>query len=950
MPGCDLCTSSSHAVRSRARLAILAVLCLVAGVVTGGPAAGAAPTATPGTIDAGPTGRSLADGRGAPTIPLVAPANDDCSGAEVIPGAGPFPHLTAVTADITMATATGDPASPSCQPSVQRSIWYTFTPTATGLYTISSCSDAPTGTTVEDTVIGVYTSSTSACGGTYTEVPGGCDDDSCVSGFMQAVVRNIPLNAGTTYFIVVYQFGGAPPPAAGLTAVQLSVSRVNSPSNDNCSGAIPVLSGTTVTGSESLALDDYTLSGTSCFQGSGETTSCTAAGRDLVYSFTAPSAGAYSFKVQTTDTLGSGDWILVATPTCPASPAAIACSPPVLAANRNTQSVQYAGADEIWCRDMTAGETVYLVVDECAASTAGGGFALDIGPCAGESEPNDTPAEAEVYVPGSSCPFEGSIDPSGDVDFLSLGSPAPDSRLFAIADTVQSNSTNVDMRVTTGTDTLEYDDADNNTPWGADAPNISGRKLTGTADYLRISESNPVSITEPYRLYAVLQPPGFDSYQSSATPESGDSTNGTIAGANAAGNMYFAGTLTSSSDLDLYRFCAAAGDVITLGIDGDPMRDQTPVNATVSLFDSSGAQLFLFEDPNSTSSNSSGAGTLTSLTPRSPGEAATWRARYTGTYYAGIFPGFSGTRTGDYLYSIATDCRPGSDLAVDLTATAADAPDPVAAGTNLVYTIGVTNGGSDIALDAAMIDDLPVGTRFVSISGSGSGGTWSCSPPPPGSGGTVTCVNPCFPPGGSYTFTLTVSVDFCLGDGAVLTNMPALSTLTTDTDGSNDTAFVSTTVSDPAGNCDDNDPCTIDTCDALAGCSNVATTDSDNDGVCDAIDCAPADNGAFAFPAEVTAFGVAADTVTLSWASAAPASGTATVHDVLRGALGQLPVGGGPAEVCLAPGLSAAMTADAAMPAPGEGLWYLVRGRNSCGSGTYGYRASGPERVSNACP
>ena len=83
--------------------------------------------------------------------PLAPPTNDLCSGAEVIPGAGPFPYLTAVTSDITDATATGDPPLPSCQTNVSRSIWYTFTPATNGDYTISSCADGPTATTVDDT-------------------------------------------------------------------------------------------------------------------------------------------------------------------------------------------------------------------------------------------------------------------------------------------------------------------------------------------------------------------------------------------------------------------------------------------------------------------------------------------------------------------------------------------------------------------------------------------------------------------------------------------------------------------------------------------------------------------------------------------------------------------------------------------------------------------------------
>src|SRR5258708_3952724 len=120
------------------------------------------------------------------TTPLVAPANDTCAGAEVIPAAGPFPYLTTVTADITDATNAADPPLPTCQTSVSRSIWYRFPPNATATYIISSCADVPAGTTVDDTVMAIYTSSTGNCGGTYTQIPDaadtdGCDDDSCAS-------------------------------------------------------------------------------------------------------------------------------------------------------------------------------------------------------------------------------------------------------------------------------------------------------------------------------------------------------------------------------------------------------------------------------------------------------------------------------------------------------------------------------------------------------------------------------------------------------------------------------------------------------------------------------------------------------------------------------------------------------------------------------------------------
>src|SRR5436190_22328656 len=79
------------------------------------------------------------------------PTNDVCTGAELIP-ADVFPVLTSVK-DMAEATTTGDPPLPSCVfvSTFSHSLWYTFTPKATAFYTISSCADAPTATTVPDT-------------------------------------------------------------------------------------------------------------------------------------------------------------------------------------------------------------------------------------------------------------------------------------------------------------------------------------------------------------------------------------------------------------------------------------------------------------------------------------------------------------------------------------------------------------------------------------------------------------------------------------------------------------------------------------------------------------------------------------------------------------------------------------------------------------------------------
>ena len=126
--------------------------------------------------------------------------------------------------------------------------------------------------------------------------------------------------------------------------------------------------------------------------------------------------------------------------------------------------------------------------------------------------------------------------------------------------------------------------------------------------------------------------------------------------------------------------------------------------------------------------------------------------------------------------------------------------------------------------------------------------------------------------------------------------------------------------------------------------------DNDHDGVtvCGG-DCNDADAGAFALPGEVAIL-VWNNKTTLAWTPAGPGAGSGTVHDVVRGQAGQWPVGTGTSEQCLASGIGAATAIDATLPPAGTALWYLARGRNSCGAGSYGFATGGTERMSGACP
>lgn len=571
---------------------------------------------------------------------LTVPANDLPSGAEVIPAAGPFPYLTAITADITDATTSGEPL-PSCSSGslTSRGIWYRFTPTTTADYVISAAADAPTATTVDDTVMAIYTSPGGAAG-PFTEIPtagfsDGCDDDSAIFEQFQSVIVT-RLAASTEYWIIVWKFDTTAP-TAGNTAVQLRVTTITPPpANDTGAGAIALTLDIPINGSTNGAANDYELpAGSPAFTGIGQAAS-TAPGRDVVYSFIAPSTGPYSFRV--TRHNGSNPVLYVASSVPGGSPPT-SVTTTLAASNRNLSTTN--AAEEIVGLSLTAKQRVFVFLDEAAFSSSGGGvFTIEVNRTSLESEPNGTPATANALALG----IEGSIAPAGDADFFSLGTPPAGSRVFALIDGAAGNSSDFDLRVTTSTDTLEYDDEGNDPLFGGFSPNVAGTPLTGAAAFLRVSPfSAAAAQAEPYRLYAVVQP-AIGSAPAESEP------NNTLGQANSAAANYFRGTLASSTDTDLFSFAAAAGELIFLSLDEDPLRDNTPLDATLALLDSGGSVLLSVDSGGSIVSTTSGPGNLTSTTPQSPAEGLVFRASATGIYYARVT---TSSGAGDYLLSVA---------------------------------------------------------------------------------------------------------------------------------------------------------------------------------------------------------------------------------------------------------------------------------------------------------
>ena len=166
-------------------------------------------------------------------LPVVGapPANDQCAGAETIPGSGPFPWLTSVTTNMHEATTLGDPPAPAnCFGGViSNSAWYQFAPAVSGLYTVSTKFTA----TTMDSLLGIYTSP-AGCAGPFTQYV--CNDD--VGDLASAVTTN--FDAGTTYYILIWHTVGINPLRENERSLQLKVAKIEPAVNDICEFAAEI--------------------------------------------------------------------------------------------------------------------------------------------------------------------------------------------------------------------------------------------------------------------------------------------------------------------------------------------------------------------------------------------------------------------------------------------------------------------------------------------------------------------------------------------------------------------------------------------------------------------------------------------------------------------------------------------------------------------------------------
>jgi len=135
----------------------------------------------------------------------------------------------------------------------------------------------------------------------------------------------------------------------------------------------------------------------------------------------------------------------------------------------------------------------------------------------------------------------------------------------------------------------------------------------------------------------------------------------------------------------------------------------------------------------------------------------------------------------------------GADLAINKTVAPTG---PNGAGSNVTYTIVVTNNGPSPANSVTFTDVVPAGTGRVSQSNPAG---WTCNTIPAGSNGTITCTKSSMANGETATLTVVASINCNVPNNAVISNTATVgATSPVDTNTANNTSTKMFTVSNPA--------------------------------------------------------------------------------------------------------------------------------------------------------
>jgi len=819
--------------------------------------------------------------------PLAPPANDDCTGAIVIPS-GSLPYVTAPV-DITDATPQDvDEGNFTCA-TVDRTVWYSFTPTSSGQYVFSSCGVTATGSTVYDTVIALFDSTGGVCpegASLACNDSAACAADLPAAPYVDQGTLAAVLTAGETYFVVVghwsQDLGGVVP---GSENVAISVELSPAPENDTCASPTPLTLGQITHGTTASATNDY-RSGAACFTGVGQIAS-SSNGLDVVFSFTPPDAGKYSFRYVQDDSsspLRSQSPVLYLADNCPAPNNTVAVGGCLAAANRMNDQLTGNGnrSEEINCVDLAAGTPYYLFFDDRFTGNPGGPLDVEVTKCQLETEPNDTPETATSYAPNSSCIMEGSSIPSGpagDIDFFSLGSPAAGSKIFAGIDAAASNESDYELRVTTSTDTLGYDDNDGSSWIGSEAPIVAGPFAPGGEVFARINSKSVIAGNEPYNLYARVET-GSPQNEDPELEPGGVTTffSRFVNATHMTGGGYVAGVMSTIDDEDCFRFVAHEGDNIAAFSDNNPARvggtitNVFPILQKIDANAQPGNTRFFGQVVRNLGMPGPAPG-LDATTPSATSQFEHYRARYTGAYMI-CYAVTTDVNNVDnppaasyplaYNGSVSLNCGPvPGPTTSDVSITKSGPVGAARTGDIVDYTITLTNNdATNIAQDIRVIDTLPPEVTYVGATVNDGGFTRNtfCTvlPTPGQNDAPLDCVSLSLAPGASITYVISVQVNNCIGAGVEIQNSATVQTFTPDNNLANNSASWSFTTTEDGGcndllcdaggcvanactvndhceagvcvsaplNCDDNSLCTEDSCNPSDTDGNPCTNDS----------------------------------------------------------------------------------------------------------------------------
>jgi len=156
-----------------------------------------------------------------------------------------------------------------------------------------------------------------------------------------------------------------------------------------------------------------------------------------------------------------------------------------------------------------------------------------------------------------------------------------------------------------------------------------------------------------------------------------------------------------------------------------------------------------------------------------------------GAWIVGMWDGYvRNSSKSDYSYYVwpVRGGQAGSFDNLDISVIKTDAPDPVTAGNNLTYTIGVKNNGPETGTGVTLTDTLPSSVTYVSATS--TQGTYTRS------GRTLTCNIGTLANGASTTVTIIVTPTAA----GTITNTASVTCNEMDTNSSNNTATATTTI------------------------------------------------------------------------------------------------------------------------------------------------------------